>query len=69
MDESILLIHAQRTVIYGVAEAMRFAINEINDRTDILPNVTLGYDIIDDTWSEPMSVEILKVQIKMMDLK
>ena len=36
------------------AEAMVFAIEEINSRSDLLQGVTLGYEIWDDGWSESM---------------
>ncbi|XP_053314632.1 vomeronasal type-2 receptor 1-like [Spea bombifrons] len=39
------------------AQAMMFAINEINRRTDILPNITLGYQIFDSCFTISKSVE------------
>lgn len=39
-----------------MAESMRFAIENINDRDDLLPNVTLGFDIVDDGWSEDIAL-------------
>ena len=38
------------------AEAMRFAIEEINNRTDVLPHVKLGMHIVDDGWSERVAL-------------
>ncbi|XP_022091855.1 metabotropic glutamate receptor 4-like [Acanthaster planci] len=42
--------------IMYVVESMVFAIDEINSRTDILPNVTLGFDIRDDCLSEDLAL-------------
>ena len=39
-------------------EAMAFAINEVNRRKDLLPNVTLGFEIWDHGWSEEIAVGI-----------
>ncbi|XP_072043031.1 metabotropic glutamate receptor-like [Amphiura filiformis] len=38
------------------AEAMRFAINEINNDASLLPNLTLGFRIEDDGWAENVSL-------------
>ncbi|XP_072024931.1 metabotropic glutamate receptor 1-like [Amphiura filiformis] len=37
-------------------EAMKFAIEDINSRDDILPNITLGWDIRDDCFLNEMSL-------------
>ncbi|XP_038073557.1 metabotropic glutamate receptor 4-like [Patiria miniata] len=39
-----------------LAEGMVFTINEINRRDDLLPNVTLGYDLRDDCRSEEVAM-------------
>uniref|UniRef100_A0A3B4EAE4 G-protein coupled receptors family 3 profile domain-containing protein n=1 Tax=Pygocentrus nattereri TaxID=42514 RepID=A0A3B4EAE4_PYGNA len=41
-----------------IARAMEFAIHEINNRTDVLPGITLGYQIHDSCSSVPMTVEV-----------
>lgn len=39
------------------SEALKMAIESINNRTDILPNVTLGYLSIDDCWNGQKALE------------
>ncbi|CAL8334762.1 unnamed protein product [Boreogadus saida] len=41
------------------SRAMAFAINEINNSTDLLPGVALGYKIHDSCASTPMAVQVL----------
>ncbi|KAF5895983.1 extracellular calcium-sensing receptor-like, partial [Clarias magur] len=40
------------------ARALEFAIHEINNRTDILPGIKLGYQIYDSCFTVPMAVKI-----------
>uniref|UniRef100_W5LLH5 G-protein coupled receptors family 3 profile domain-containing protein n=1 Tax=Astyanax mexicanus TaxID=7994 RepID=W5LLH5_ASTMX len=40
------------------ARAMQFAIYEINNRTDLLPGISLGYDIHDSCAGVPMAVKV-----------
>ncbi|XP_036441276.1 extracellular calcium-sensing receptor-like [Colossoma macropomum] len=40
-----------------IARAMEFAIHEINNRTDLLPGITLGYQIHDSCAEVPMAVK------------
>uniref|UniRef100_A0AAR2IPL0 G-protein coupled receptors family 3 profile domain-containing protein n=1 Tax=Pygocentrus nattereri TaxID=42514 RepID=A0AAR2IPL0_PYGNA len=40
------------------ARAMEFAIHEINNRTDLLPGITLGYQIHDSCGAVPMTVKV-----------
>ncbi|XP_072551388.1 extracellular calcium-sensing receptor-like [Salminus brasiliensis] len=40
------------------ARAMEFAIHEINNRTDLLPGITLGYQIHDSCAAVPMAIKV-----------
>ncbi|XP_072551420.1 extracellular calcium-sensing receptor-like [Salminus brasiliensis] len=41
-----------------LARAMEFAIHEINNRTDLLPGITLGYQIHDSCSAVPMAIKV-----------
>lgn len=38
------------------AESLRFAVDLINNDPDLLPNITLGYHVVDDGWSEHVAL-------------
>ena len=52
------------TFIMYIVESMVFAVDEINNRSDLLPNVTLGFDIRDDCLSDDLALWTAMALIK-----
>ncbi|XP_069755258.1 vomeronasal type-2 receptor 1-like [Narcine bancroftii] len=52
---------------FQLAQTMIFAIEEINNSTELLPNITLGYKIYDGCNSEILSVKAMMALISLQD--
>uniref|UniRef100_A0A8C2WM46 G-protein coupled receptors family 3 profile domain-containing protein n=1 Tax=Cyclopterus lumpus TaxID=8103 RepID=A0A8C2WM46_CYCLU len=61
---SAVITHSSLCISYRRFQLMRFSVEEINNSTNLLPNVSLGYDIFDhcsDTHSFPGIFKLLSV--------
>ena len=56
--ENVLFVYSMDYRELRFSRAMAFAIDEINNSTDLLPGVALGYNIYDSCASTPMAVQV-----------
>lgn len=53
---------------FRLAQAMTFAINEINKSNSLLPNITIGYRIYDNCLSRLLSIKAAMASMNGMEL-